>query len=302
MATDISDLSGVGPATVQKLKSAGAESLGDLAEKEPEELIESGVGEKKARRLITEAKRDAVIIQSGEDVVDEYSSKSRVTTGMGALDEAVGGGWEEGDMVAIYGGSGTGKSQLGYYSLVKAVEATGDAAVLIETERNRFSVDRIKALSDDEDTYKKIHRVKAYDLDTQFNSYGKVAEMFNDISIVVVDSFTSRFRLSDQFEDRGSLSQRSTVMGRHLTELEKMAEEVEAPVLLTAQIYQGPSQYSQKEYAYGGSLFMHTVSYMIRMREGQGEMKEAAILNHPGKPESQLGVQIGEDSLKAYKE
>jgi len=302
MAQEISDISGVGPSTVKKINSAGAESLAELSELEEEDLLDAGVGEAKAGRIITEARRNSVVIQTGADVVDEYDSKESISTGMSLLDEATGGGWEEGFVVALAGGSGVGKTQLSFQALVSAVEETGKPAVYLETERGRYRPERLQSLANEEATQDKIHRIGAYDLDQQLNALGAVRESYEDISLLVVDSFTARFRLSDKFEDRGSLSQRSTEMGRQLTELERVAEELGVPVLITAQIYENPGSYGSSQFVYGGSLFQHTVSFFLYMSQGQGDLIEAEIKNHPGQENKSLHIQIAENELTAIED
>lgn len=299
MAQEISDLKGVGPSTIKKINSAGAESLSDLAQMEPEVLMDAGVGESKANNIVTSAERSAVVIQTGADVVEEYDNKKSISTGMDLLDDATGGGWEEGFVVALAGESGTGKTQMCFQALVSAVEETGKEAVYLETEKGRYRPERLQSLANEEGTQEKIHRIGAYDLDQQLNALGAVREKYGDISLLVVDSFTARFRLSDKFEDRGSLSQRSTVMGRQLTELEKVAEELNIPILITAQVYSNPGGYGASEYVYGGSLFQHTVSFFMYMSHGQGDLVEAEIRNHPGQENQSFHVQIGDEGLSA---
>lgn len=302
MATDLTELRGVGPSTIERLESAGVETLTELAQANQEDLEEAGVGEKKAGRIIDAAKKNSVIVQSGTDVQKEYDSKDTIPTGMSVLDESIGGGWEEGFLVALAGESGTGKTQMAFKAMVSAVEETGKPAVYIETERGRYRTERLRQLASEDDTQEKIYRVKAYDLDQQENAYGAVKDQFEDLSMVVIDSFTARFRLSSDFEGRGQLSQRSTVMGRHLTKLEEVAEKLQVPILITAQVYSNPGGYGASEYVYGGSLFQHTVSFFIYMSQGQGDLVTAEIRNHPGQEDKELAVQIMDEDLKAMED
>lgn len=301
MAESISDLSGVGPSTTDKIQAAGIQSLSELAQASTDNLVENGLTENKAEDLVERAKQEAVLIQSGADVIEEDKRRNVIPSGMEKFDESVEGGWQEGDIVAIFGSTGSGKTQCGFMSLVSAVEHTGKPAVYIETERNRFDVGRLKSLADNPELVESlIHRVKAYDLDSQYRAYKAVQQQFDEVSIVVIDSFTARFRLSDQFEDRGSLSERSATMGSHLSAIEKMAEMTKAPVLLTAQVYQSPSQYSSGDIPYGGSLFGHTVSFMIHLSEGQGDLKKMEVINHPALSEQELELKIMNDGLTAF--
>jgi len=57
-ASDLEDLSGVGEKTLAKLREAGFKIIDDILKAKPEELMQvEGIGEKKAKKLIAEAKK-----------------------------------------------------------------------------------------------------------------------------------------------------------------------------------------------------------------------------------------------------
>lgn len=295
---ELKDLNGVGNVTLQKLQDADVENIEQLAQVEIDDLIEAGIGDNKAEKLINSANRETVIIQSGDEVVQEYSSKEFVTTGMDVLDDAIGGGYREGDVISIAGPSGSGKTQLAFYALVNGVESTGKPAVYIETEPNRYSPKRLTQLAKKgSDTQAKVHRVPAYDLEQQELAYQKLTEHFEDCSIVVVDSFTANFRLSEEFEGRGTLSERSVVMGKHLRGLNDVAEQLGVPIVITAQVYGNPSGFGSPTSVYGGSLFQHTVNYFLMMKDAQGDMLKAKVANHPEMPEEDIFINVGNEDI-----
>lgn len=300
---ELSDLKGVGGATEERLHNAGVSNIDDLAETTVETLTDEGMSQNKAEKIIRRAKQNTVIVQSGDEVMEEYQSKDNITTGMEYLDEILDGGWQQGNVIAISGESGSGKTQLGFQAMVAAVEETGKPVVYIETERNRYSPTRLKSLADTNmDILPNIYRVKAYDLEQQEMAYGKVAEAFSDCALVVIDSFTARFRLSDKFENRSDLQNRSKIMGRHLQKVEKMAAHLESPVLMTAQVFGNPSAYGSSTSTYGGSLFHHSVNYFIKMKNGQGSFSKATIANHPEIGETEVNINITDDALEAMEE
>ena len=298
---EVTDLTGVGQVTYNdKLKPAGFDSIDKIARSSVDELIdEAGLSEGKADKIYERANREAVILQTGDQVQQEYDEKSYVTTGMPKLDEMLGGGWEEGFLITLSGESGSGKTQVAFNSMVQAVEQTGDPAVYIETEPNRYRPERLRSLANDEDTQKNIYRIKAYDLEKQKLAYEKLLDSFDDLSLVVVDSFTSRFRLAEEFDGRGSLSQRSQEMSAHLRRLEKLSAKIDAPILLTAQVYGNPSGFGAGDAVYGGSLMQHTVSCFVQMKSSSGNLKEAQLRGHPGKADDEVYINIGENQLEA---
>lgn len=295
---ELSELNGVGSVTEEKLSDAGVESINTLAQATVSDLTDAGISERKAEKLINRASRETVIIQSGDEVVQEYQQKGVVTSGMPVLDDAIGGGYREGDVIGISGESGSGKTQLAFYALVNAVESTGKPAVYIETEPNRYSPKRLDQLADEDDTQSDIHRIPAYDLDQQRLAYDKLVEHFDDCCLVVVDSFTANFRMSEEFEGRGTLSDRSVVMGDHLRGLNDVASNLEVPILLTAQIYGNPSGFGSPNSVYGGSLFIHTVNYFLMMKAAQGDLVKAKVTNHPEKPEEEVFINIDTEEIR----
>lgn len=292
MAQELTDLDGLGNAMASKIQSIGIDSLEGLATADADELSElDGISQSRARDYINQANEAAVLIQSGEDVRSEYENLTMVSTGIESLDGVLGGGWESGYLVAVGGETGSGKTQLGFQALGESVVDQDAPAVYIETERGRYRGKRIAEMYD-EDVQSQVYKVGAYDLDQQRMAYSKVRDAFEDVACVVVDSFTARFRLSGEFEGRESLSSRTDEFARHLTELEKLAAEMDCPILLTCQVYPRPDQYGNRPVLYGGSLMKHTVNFVCMMQSKQGALCELTVMNHPSVPEETLNLQI----------
>ena len=91
-------------------------------------------------------------------------------------------------------------------------------------------------------------------------------------------------------------------MGIHIEELEKVAEELEAPVLCTAQVYGNPDQYGPSDSTYGGSLFFHSVNYMVKMSDRKGKLSQAEIRNHPEVADTEFHVNITDDDLEGMRD
>lgn len=300
MAQELGDIDGLGNKTAQKLRNAGIKNLEDLAEIDPQELAD-GLSKVSASRLQgwkNEAKRNAVTIKTGEEVADEYDNLTKVPTGVDKLDDVLGGGWESGFLVAIAGETGSGKTQISFQALGEAVLDQDAPSVYIETERGRYRGNRLVEMFN-EDVQKKVHKVPAYGLDQQEMAYDKVKEEFgpNEISCVVVDSFTARFRMSGQFTDRQDLPDRSTVMARHLDKLDQLAAVCDVPVILTCQISANPSQYGGKHTVYGGTLMHHMVNFVIMMKSRQGALTDMELRNHPEIEDQEINLQITEDGV-----
>jgi len=300
MAQDLTDIDGLGSRNAQKLKNSGIKTIEDLAECDPKEVADgaSNLSANRVRGFKNEAKRSAVTIMTGEDVAREYDELTRVSTGVDYIDEMLGGGWESGFLVALAGETGSGKTQLSFQALGEAVSQHDKPAVYIETERGRYRGNRIREMYD-EDIQEMVYKIPAYSLDQQEMAYEKVKEEFgpNEISCVVVDSFTARFRMSDQFTGREDLPDRHTVMARHLDKLDGVADVGDVPVLLTCQVSSNPDQYGGAYSVYGGTLMHHMVNFVFMMKARQGALSEIELRNHPEVEDQEFGIQIVEDGV-----
>lgn len=294
---ELTDLKGVGGTTEDKLNSVSIDTIDDLASADADQLEKGGISEKKAEKLIRRAKKNTVIIQTGTEVQEEFDARKPVSTGMDKLDDVLGGGWREYNIVAISGEPSTGKTQICFQSLVSAVETTGRPAVYIETEKDRYSPKRLEQLADDPETVEQIHRVPAYGLEQQRLAYDSVRDSGTDYSLVVLDSFNARFRIEGKFDSRSTFSERSAEMGRHIRGLEAMAEKLSCPVLVTAQVYGNPDSYGPNTNVYGGELFKHTVNFFVATGNGQGDLHKLGISGHPEIPETEFEMRVDTDGL-----
>ena len=300
MAQDLSDIDGLGNKNISRLKSNGIESLGDLAECDPEEVADGvdGISAGRLHGWKTQAARDAVVIKSGTEVAEEYDELAKLSTGIDALDDKLGGGWETGFMVAVGGETGSGKTQVSFQALGEAVNQMEGKGVYIETERGRYRGNRLREMYD-EQTQEQVYKIPAYSLDQQELAYEKVLEEFtpSELAFVVVDSFTARFRMSDRFTGRQDLPDRHTVMSRHLDKLDELAAMCEVPILLTCQISANPDQYGANQTIYGGTLMHHMVNFVIFMKSRKGALSQLEIRNHPEVGNCEMQLQITDDGV-----
>lgn len=300
MAQKLTDIDGLGSANAQKLRSAGVSDLEDLAGCDPDAIAEEAdnLSAGRVRGFQNEAKRNAVTIMTGDDVAAEYDQLTKVPTGVDKMDEILGGGWESGFLVALAGETGSGKTQISFQAMGEAVNEYDKPAVYVETERGRYRGNRIAEMYD-EGTQSQVYKVPAYGLDQQEMAYEKIKEEFgpNDISCVVVDSFTARFRMSDRFTGREDLPDRHTVMSRHLDKLDELAAVCDVPVLLTCQISSNPDQYGGRYTVYGGTLMHHMVNFVLMMKSRKGALSDVELRNHPEVQDQEFEIQITGDGV-----
>lgn len=300
--TEVSEISGVGNSTAKQLNELDIETVNDLANADLELLESEGI--RNAEKIHDRAQRQGILIDSGEEVEEQEENASYVSTGMQSFDEMLGGGFREGCMVGIAGESKVGKTQFALQSLASAADFTDGHAIYIETEPDRFSIGRVKSLCRKDDSYKRIHRVKAYDesddvdnLQLQRNSYEAIKENFDDVSMVVLDSFVANFRLSGNYTGRSDLPERNAVIADHLQGLQSLAKTFDCPMLMTLQVMGNPDQYSGGDVNIWGSVLMdHTITYLLFLSHAKGELKEVEMLGNPSLPDDSVMMKIPEDA------
>src|SRR3989344_4277686 len=94
----VEDLPGVGPATAEKLKESGFDTLLSLAVASPGELVEAGGLTEATARKVIKASRDAMNMgfESGEEIMEKRKSLLKITTNSKTLNSLFGGGVESG--------------------------------------------------------------------------------------------------------------------------------------------------------------------------------------------------------------
>jgi len=286
----LTDIKGLGEATEQDLKDKGIETLEELAKADVGDLP---LGEKKAKRFVDRAKQKTVIIQSGEEAEEEFADRGYISTGIDLLDEALGGGWEESMLAAIYGPSGYGKTQLAFSSVLEATK--NGRAVYIETERGNYRPERLKQLAEGSADQAKVDRIKAFhNLDEQYAAYEAVQDAYGDeLQLVVIDSFTSQFRGAEEFQGRNNLGDRADAIRDHLQAIGELLDIKNIPVVITGQIYEEPEMFGNIQ-MWGSTLLEHEVGYFVQMANGEGNLVKATVENHPGKPKKSISLNIHE--------
>ncbi|QLC33334.1 DNA repair and recombination protein RadA [Halarchaeum sp. CBA1220] len=162
---DLEELSGVGPATAEKLHDAGYDSFQSIAVASPGELSNTGdVGESSANDIIQSAREQADIggFESGAAVLERREQIGKLTWGVPEVDDLLGGGVETQSITEVYGEFGAGKSQVTHQlsvtvQLPKEHGGLEGSAVFVDSEdtfRPERIDDMVRGLDDDvlEDT------------------------------------------------------------------------------------------------------------------------------------------------------
>ncbi len=278
----IEELSGVGPATAEKLKEAGFTDLMGLAVASPTMVADAAeIGTNVAQKIIIAA-REAVDIggfETGDVILERRKSVAKLTTCSKALDELLGGGLETQAITEMYGEFGSGKSQIGHQLAVNVTRPEDD-----------LDADAI---------LKRIHVARAFNSHHQMLLVEKAQELTQDfpIRLIVIDSLTAHFRA--EFIGRGVLAERQQLLNKHIHELMRFGDIHNAVVYVTNQVHAKPDAFfGDPTRPVGGHIVGHSATFRVYLRKSKGGKRIARLIDSPSLPEAEAVFSVSEDGIR----
>ncbi len=306
----LEDLPGVGPATAQKLRELGFNTVESLATATIKELEPAGIGEKKAADLIRVARSSiSVSFIRADELLKQRQNVARLTTGSKAIDEILGGGLETQTITEFYGEYGSGKSQLCHQMCVNvqlSPEKGGlsGGALYVDTE-NTFRTERIVQMAqhlglNPEEVVKNIIYADAYTSDHQMfllENADKVVKE-NNIRLIIVDSLTAHFR--SEYLGREMLAERQQKLNKHMHRLIRLARAFNAVAVVTNQVMAKPDVFfGDAVQPIGGHIVAHTSHTRIYLRKSShGPTRIARLVSSPYLPEGERVFKVTEDGVE----
>ncbi len=310
----LEDLPGVGPATAQKLRELGFNTVESLATAAIRELEPAGIGEKKALDVIRAARSTlSLSFIRADELLRKRQSVLRLTSGSNAIDEILGGGLETQTITEIYGEYGSGKSQICHQMCVNVqlpVErgGLGGSALYIDTE-NTFRTERIVQMSkhlglNPEDIVKNIVFAEAYTSDHQMfllENADKIVKE-NNVRLIVVDSLTAHFR--SEYLGREMLAERQQKLNKHMHRLIRLARAFNAVAVVTNQVMAKPDVFfGDTVHPVGGHIVAHTSHTRVFLRKSsRGATRIARLVSSPYLPEGERVFKITENGVEDISE
>ncbi len=310
----LEDLPGVGPATAQKLRELGFNTVESVATAAIRELEPAGIGEKKALDIISAARSTlSLAFIRADELLKMRQSVLRLTSGSKAIDEILGGGLETQTITEVYGEYGSGKSQLCHQMCVNVqlpVErgGLGGGALYIDTE-NTFRTERIVQMSqflgvNPEEVVKNIVFAEAYTSDHQMFLLENADKIIkeNNIRLIVVDSLTAHFR--SEYLGREMLAQRQQKLNKHMHRLIRLARAFNAVALVTNQVMAKPDVFfGDTVHPVGGHIVAHTSHTRVFLRKSsRGPTRIARLVSSPYLPEGERVFKITENGVEDISE
>ncbi len=310
----LEDLPSVGPATAQKLRELGFNTVESVATAAIKELEPAGISEKKALDVIRAARSTlALTFMRADELMKIRQTVKRLTTGSKAIDEVLAGGLETQTITEFYGEYGSGKSQLCHQMCVNVQLPTERGgldgnALYIDTE-NTFRTERIIQMAQHlglkaEEVVKKIIFAEAYTSDHQMFLLENADKIIkeNNIRLIVVDSLTAHFR--SEYLGREMLAERQQKLNKHMHRLIRLARAFNAVAIVTNQVMSRPDVFfGDSVHPVGGHIVAHTSHTRVYLRKSsRGSLRIARLVSSPYLPEGERVFKITEGGVEDVSE
>ncbi len=306
----LTDIAGIGDKTAKKMIACGIMTVEELATLRPEKLsntIECTL--KKAKDFVNLAveivRGRAIEIYTAKEIFKIRSERVKmISTGSTNLDKILGGGIQTDAITGVAGELSVGKSQIAFQAEVNCILDLGRHAAHIETEPQTFNSKRIIEISKGRATFSEIaemlHVVPHTSVTNpyqQFNAYqeiDKLIENGTDIGLLVIDSFTAKFR--PFFTGREMLPDRGAELSRHIGFLETMASKHNMAIFMTCQVMGVPDsgaqlgiikKYGGRKEIWGGDYFKHSITYWLYLQEIKKDHYKATLFDAPDMPRAE---------------
>ena len=308
--TELKDLPGVGPKTVEKLEDAGYADLMSLATASSGIIAAvADVGEGTATKIINAA-RDAMDMgfENGLKALERRKLIKKISTGSKTLNNLLGGGLETQAITECYGAFGSSKTQIAHQIAVNVQipekdGGLGGSALYIDTE-NTFRPERIQQMAesmglDTKKVLENIYIARAYNSDHQMILVEKAKDIMKEknIKLVIVDSLMAHFR--SDYVGRGTLSDRQQKLNRHMHELQKLGDTFNAAIYVTNQVMSRPNVlFGDPTEAIGGHIVGHTSTFRIYLRKSRQNLRVAKLIDSPHLPEGEAVFTVTSEGIK----
>ena len=310
----IEDIPGVGPATAEKLKQIGFQTIESLATASIRELELAGIGDKVAARVI-QCARDGIAFTfiTAADLMKLRQTMKQLTTSSKTVDELVAGGLETQTITEFYGQYGVGKSIMCHQLAVNVQlpEEKGGlngGALYIDTEstfRPEWIVRMAKARGlDPQEAAQRIIYSEAYNSDHQILLLEKADKVIkeNNIRLIIVDSLTAHFR--SEYLGREMLASRQQKLNSHMHRLCRLARAFNAVAVVTNQVMAKPDAFfAMVVEPVGGNVVGHTSHTRVFFRRaGSGAVRIARLVSSTHLPEGERLFKVTNNGIEDVSE
>ncbi|MBS3076854.1 DNA repair and recombination protein RadB [Candidatus Pacearchaeota archaeon] len=224
---------------------------------------------------------------------------AKVSAGSYDLNTWLYGGYENDIVTVIYGGAGSGKTNLCLLAAVSQARK-GKKIIFIDTEGG-FSVERVKQLVGEKDgveeVLKNIFLLKPTNFEEQKKAFIELNKRLKDqVDLIVVDGMTILYRLdfADARDDsEGAIQTINSELAKQMKTLAEIARKREIPVLVTNQVY----RWENEDRMVGGDILRYWGKCLIELVNDKGR-RTAYLRKHRSLPEKSLDFVIDNKGVR----
>jgi DNA repair protein RadA len=238
------------------------------------------------------------------DLMKERETLKRISTGT-PIDELIGGGIEEGEVVEFFGEYGSGKTQIAKTLATIVAGEQKQQVVFVDCEET-FKPERIVQIAknrglDPELTLKNIYLLVPPTTNELVSITEKLPEGVSP-KLLIIDGLTTLFRV--EYIGRETLTERQGHLRKFLYALKRWAKQTKTVVVVTNQVYAdaGASPFMPLEYkelAVGGHTVYHAIDNRIFVRKAQGGTRIAKLVDSSMHPPAERPFKITDKGVEA---
>jgi DNA repair protein RadA len=293
----LEDLPGIGPKTADKLRELGYTLVGVATGRADEIAAEMKISFVMAKSWVTAAQEALLTKMKLKTATDQDREKKIrqqfIKTGSSIFNDLIGGGFPTMATTGLSGRFATGKTQASFDGVVDCLTRLNRKVVYIETEPNTFSLDRLKQIAKCrkvEVNWDNLFVCESDQIPTakaqflQYKVVQKALEKGEDIGLVVVDSFTAKFRPG--YSRREMLPVRTREFTEHFLLIDYLAARYNIAWVLTCQVIGAPDpgqslgikvKTGDSFYPVGGEFLLHSVNTWVGLQQIKTELWRATL-------------------------
>jgi DNA repair protein RadA len=224
------------------------------------------------------------------------------------IDDLIGGGIREDEVIEVYGEFGVGKTQL-CLTVATQVASQPDGQVYLIDCEDTFRPERLKQIAEargynPDEVLAKIHVAKPKTTDEQL---GALQALPKDAKpkLLIVDGATTLFRA--EYYGREQLATKQQALRNFLVKLKEYARQNKVPTIMTNQVYANPDgtpfqPLDLRELAVGGHTLYHAINNRIFIRKAKEGKRIARLVDSSEYPPQEVTFRITEQGIEKPEE
>jgi DNA repair protein RadA len=224
------------------------------------------------------------------------------------IDELIGGGIREDEVVEVYGEFGVGKTQLSLTVATQVASQPDGQVYWIDCE-DTFRPERVKQIAqargyNPDEILTRIHVAKPKTTSEQFGALEAIPKDAKP-KLLVVDGATTLFRA--EYYGREQLITRQQHLRLFLHKLKTYASNHKVPTIMTNQVYANPDgtpfeAVYLKELAVGGHTLYHVINNRMFIRKAKEGKRIARLVDSSEYPQQEVTFKITEKGVEKPEE